>query len=175
MRTDPRPERIRLLATDVDGVLTDGRITIADDGTETKAFHVRDGSGIKYAQRSGIPVAFITGRSSRLVARRAEELGVTDVFQGAIDKRVPFAEILERHGLDPLEVAYVGDDLIDIPILRQVGFAAAVADARPEVVEVSHIVTEARGGEGALREVVEILLKAQGRWDAILERYRSPR
>ncbi len=174
MRNDPDLEGIRLFATDVDGVLTDGRIYIASDGTEMKAFHVRDGSAIKYAQRAGIPVAFITGRSSALVDQRAKELGVKDVFQGAIDKRIPFAELLERHGLTAREVAYVGDDLLDVPILRQVGFAVAVADARPEVIEVSHVVAEAKGGEGAVREVVETILKAQGLWDGILERYRKP-
>jgi 3-deoxy-D-manno-octulosonate 8-phosphate phosphatase (KDO 8-P phosphatase) len=173
MRHDPKPERIRLLATDVDGVLTDGRIYMTDTGAEMKAFHVRDGSGIKYAQRAGIPVVFITGRSSSLVDRRARELGVTEVFQGAIDKREPFAKILDRHDLSPEDVAYVGDDLLDIPLLRQVGFAAAVADARPEVVEVCHVVLEARGGDGALREVVELILKAQGRWDSTLARYRE--
>ncbi len=174
MRNDPNIQGIRLLATDVDGVMTDGRIYMGNDGAEMKAFHVRDGSGIKYAQRAGIPVAFITGRSSKLVDRRAEELGVKEVFQGAIDKRLPFAELLERHGLEPREVAYVGDDLLDIPIMRQVGYAAAVADARPEVIEVSHVVTETKGGEGAVREVVETILKAQGLWDGIMERYRKP-
>jgi len=174
MRNDPNLTGIRLLATDVDGVMTDGRIILGNDGEEMKSFHVRDGSGIKYAQRAGIPVAFITGRSSALVDRRAEELGVKEVFQGAIDKRLPFAELLERHGLAPQEIAYIGDDLLDVPILRQVGYAAAVADAHEEVIAVSHVVTDAKGGEGAVREVVETILKARDLWDGIMERYRRP-
>ena len=109
MRTDATPERIRLLATDVDGVLTDGRIFLASDGTEMKAFHVRDGAGIKYAQRAGLTVAFITGRSSPLVELRASELGVTEIFQGAIDKHIPFEELLEKHEIEPGEVCYIGD------------------------------------------------------------------
>jgi 3-deoxy-D-manno-octulosonate 8-phosphate phosphatase (KDO 8-P phosphatase) len=173
MRTDASPERVRILATDVDGVLTDGRIYLASDGTEMKAFHVRDGAGIKYAQRAGLIVAFITGRSSPLVEHRAAELGVTDIFQGAIDKRIPFAELLAKHEIDPGEVCYIGDDLLDIPILSRVGFAVAVADARPEVIEVCHHVTDAAGGGGAMREVVEHLLKIQGQWADILARYQD--
>jgi 3-deoxy-D-manno-octulosonate 8-phosphate phosphatase (KDO 8-P phosphatase) len=173
MSSEGRAERVALPITDVDGVLTDGRIFLADDGTEMKGFHVRDGAGVVYARRAGIPVALITGRSSALVARRAMELGITDVFQGAIDKRPPFLELLRRHDLAPEQVAYVGDDLLDLPLLTRVGFAVTVADAVPEVREVAHHVTDAPGGGGALREVVEVILRAQGRWDAVVARYRD--
>jgi len=174
MRTNGTPERVRLLATDVDGVLTDGRIYLSADGGEMKAFHVRDGAGIKYAQRAGLTVAFITGRSSPLVDRRAAELGVTEVHQGAIDKRVPFRAMIEAGGVAREEICYVGDDLLDLPILRSVGFAVAVADAHPDVIDASHHVTDAPGGGGALREVVELILKRQGLWEDITARYGEP-
>ena len=165
--------RTKLLVIDVDGTMTDGKIYIDAEGNEIKAFDAHDGSALALLAKSGIRVAFITGRSSPLVDHRAAELGVTEVYQGAIDKRIPFDTLLAKLEIEPDEVCYIGDDLLDLPILRRVGFAVAVADARPEVVEVCHHVSNAAGGGGAVREVVEHLLKIQGRWEDILARYQE--
>lgn len=165
-----RAAGIECLLTDVDGVLTDGSILLSTD-EELKRFHVWDGSGIKYAQRAGLRVGFITGRSSETVARRAAELGVEDLHMGAIRKLPVLEEVIARHGLDPQQIAYVGDDLIDLPILTRVGLAVAVPEAHEEVLSRVHLVTRTPGGRGALREVIEIILKARGDWDAVMERY----
>ncbi len=164
-------EKIKLLLLDVDGVLTDGRIIYDSNGVEYKAFDVKDGHGIKLVQRAGIRVGIITGRDSQVVALRAAELGIDLVYQGAKDKRVPFQDILEKLALTPEEVAYVGDDVIDIPVMRAVGFAAAVADAMEEVKPVAHMVTKRCGGRGAVREVCDHLLRESGRWSAVTSRY----
>ena len=163
--------RIKLLLLDVDGVLTDGRIIYDDRSSEAKAFDVKDGHGLKLLQRAGFRVGIITGRQSEVVARRAEELGISLVYQNAKDKRVPFGQILDDLGLSPEEVAYVGDDLIDLPILRQVGFAVAVADASPHIKPHVDLVTEKPGGRGAVREVCDHLLIETGRWDDVTSRY----
>jgi len=165
-----RAAGIECLLTDVDGVLTNGTILLSSD-EELKQFHVWDGSGIKYAQRAGLRVGFITGRRSETVARRAAELGVEDLHMGAIRKLPVLEEVMARHGLEPQQIAYVGDDLIDIPILTRVGLAAAVPEAHEEVLSRVHMVTRAPGGRGALREVIEIILKARGDWDGVMERY----
>lgn len=162
---------IRLLLLDVDGVMTDGRIIYDDRGGETKAFDVKDGHGIKLLQRAGIRVGIITGRQSPVVDRRAAELGIDLVYQGAKDKLVPFREVLHKTGLDCAAVAYVGDDLVDLPILRQVGFAATVADAHDEVRPHVHYVTTRPGGHGAVREICDLLLKETGRWATVTARY----
>lgn len=164
-------EKIKLLLLDVDGVLTDGRIIYDSAGDETKAFDVKDGHGIKLVQRAGIRVGIITGRESAVVARRAEELGIDLVYQGVKDKRIPFAEILEKLALGPDEVAYVGDDVVDLPVMRLVGFAATVADAVDEVKPYAHMVTKRSGGCGAVREVCDYLLRESGRWAAVTEHY----
>lgn len=163
--------RINLLLLDVDGILTDGRIIINDRGEETKAFHVRDGHGIKLVQRAGIRVGLLTGRESGVVVHRAAELGIDLVVQGAKDKLIEFEALLERESLTSAEVAYLGDDLIDLPVLRRVGFSATVADGVPEVrAEVDYVSAHA-GGDGAVREVCEMLLKAKGVWERVTERY----
>lgn len=164
-------EKIRLLLLDVDGVMTDGRIIYDDRGTETKAFDVKDGHGLKLLQRAGIRVGIITGRQSAVVERRAAELGIELVYQGAKDKMLPFLEILHKTGLTAEQVAYVGDDLPDLPILRRVGFAATVADAIEEIKPHVHYVTERRGGRGAVREICDLLLKETGRWAGVSGRY----
>ena len=156
--------RIRLLVLDVDGVLTDGAITYTDAGDELKTFHVRDGSAIKLWHLAGHGSAIISGRSSRAVARRAAELGIRDVLQGQADKATALDEILSRMGVTADETAVIGDDLPDLPLFSRAGFAAAVADAVPELRAAAGLVTMAPGGRGAVREVVEYLLKAQGRW-----------
>jgi 3-deoxy-D-manno-octulosonate 8-phosphate phosphatase (KDO 8-P phosphatase) len=155
---------IRLLVLDVDGVLTDGRITYTSDGVELKSFHVRDGSGLVFWQRLGGKVAIISGRTSRAVDVRAAELGIAVVEQGSGNKRAAFDRVLEATDSRAAEACAVGDDLPDLPLLRTCGLAAAVADACPEVRAAAHYVTQSPGGHGAVREVVELLLRAQGRW-----------
>lgn len=166
---------LRLLIFDVDGVLTDGRIIYHDDGSEIKAFDVQDGHGIKLLQRAGIEVALITGRFCRAVEHRALGLGITKVYQGARDKLEAYAEILEETGLKDNEIGFLGDDLIDIPLLRRVGFAAVVPNAVSHVKPYAHYVTRAAGGHGACRELCELLLQVQGLWEGVTERYlRDP-
>lgn len=163
--------RIKLLLLDVDGVMTDGRIIYLNDGGEAKAFDVKDGHGLKLIQRAGIQVGIITGRQSDIVARRAAELGIELVYQGAKDKMQPFMEILEKLGLEPSEVAYVGDDLVDLPVMRRVGFSATVADASDDIKPYVDLVTSRPGGRGAVREVCDFLLKKSGLWTSVTNRY----
>jgi 3-deoxy-D-manno-octulosonate 8-phosphate phosphatase (KDO 8-P phosphatase) len=163
--------KVRLLILDVDGVMTDGRIIIDDAGLESKHFDVKDGHGLKVLMRYGIEVVLLTGRSSRVVDHRAADLGITEVHQGIRNKAEAFSDILERRKLAPEETAYIGDDVVDIPLLKRVGFAAAVADAVPEVRHVADYVTNRPGGRGAVREVCEVILKAQGRWTEVAARY----
>jgi 3-deoxy-D-manno-octulosonate 8-phosphate phosphatase (KDO 8-P phosphatase) len=162
---------IKLLILDVDGVLTDGSIILDNHGNELKSFHVRDGHGIKMMIRAGIHVALITGRHSRVVERRARELGVTEIFQKCFDKRAAYKELAERYSLNDSEIAYVGDDIVDIPILKRSGLSVAVADAEDEVRAVAMMITKMRGGRGAVREVCDLILKAKGIWQDILDGY----
>src|SRR5210317_631889 len=163
--------RIKLLLLDVDGVMTDGRIIYLNDGGEAKAFDVKDGHGLKLIQRAGIKVGIITGRQSDIVARRAAELGIELVYQGAKDKMQPFMEILEKLGLKASEVAYVGDDLVDLPVMRLVGFSATVADASDDIKPYVDLVTGRPGGRGAVREVCDLLLKQSSLWTSVTSRY----
>jgi 3-deoxy-D-manno-octulosonate 8-phosphate phosphatase (KDO 8-P phosphatase) len=158
-----RAKKIRLLLLDVDGVLTDGRIIIDDRGVETKQFHSRDGQGIALLLRAGIEVGFISARASPAVRRRAKELGVRLVRQGVRDKLQAYDEIKRERGLRDLEIAYVGDDLVDWPLLRRTGLAVCVGDGWRELRPRVHWVTRAFGGAGAVREVADLLLKAQGK------------
>ena len=162
---------IKLLLLDVDGVMTDGRIIYDNQGNELKAFDVKDGHGLKMLQRAGITVGIITGRSSDLVARRAAELGIDILYQKALNKLEPYLEILSEQGLADRQVAYVGDDIVDLPVLRRVGFGVTVADANPEVLPLVDYVTQRPGGRGAVREVCDLLLKAQGKWHELTARY----
>ena len=156
-----RARGIKLMIFDVDGVLTDGRLYLSDSGEEMKAFNTRDGQGIKLLREAGIAVGMITARSSRVVERRARELGIELLRQGAADKASAFAELLSGQNLDASEAGYMGDDLADLPVLIRCGFAATVASA-PEVVRTrAHYVARAAGGEGAAREVCEFILKSQ--------------
>jgi 3-deoxy-D-manno-octulosonate 8-phosphate phosphatase (KDO 8-P phosphatase) len=168
-----RCARIEVLVLDVDGVLTDGRIVYTDAGEEIKAFHVRDGSGLKLWTSLGKHAGIITGRRSAIVDRRAKELGIQAVTQGADDKRVAMEQMLKSLGGTPEQTCVVGDDIVDIAMMRTAGLAVAVADACPEAKEDAHYVTEARGGRGAVREVIELILRAQGRWQDIVARYRQ--
>jgi len=166
-----RCRAIRLLLLDVDGVLTDGRIVYDDHGVETKAFDVKDGHGLKLLQRAGVRIGIITGRQSRLVEVRAAERGIDLLYQGVKDKLEPYQRILAELGLRDAEVAYVGDDIVDLPILCRVGFAATVADAVEDVKPHVHYVCQRPGGRGAIREVCDLLLKESGAWGAVTARY----
>jgi YrbI family 3-deoxy-D-manno-octulosonate 8-phosphate phosphatase len=165
---DQRCARIEMLVLDVDGVLTDGRIIYSAQGDEVKAFHVRDGSGLKFWLQRGKRAGIITGRTSPIVAQRAGELGVTAVVQGAEDKLAAFLQMLREQELEAGQVCCVGDDLPDMPLLRRSGLAVAVADACGEARQAAHHVTAAAGGRGAVREVIELILRSQGRWAEVL-------
>ena len=165
--------RVRLFLTDVDGVLTDGGIIYDAAGVESKRFHVRDGHGIKMLHRAGVAVGIITGRVSETVAVRARELGIGIVRQGARDKVAAWREILAETGIPPAETAYVGDDIVDLPLLRAVGFSAAPSDAEPYVLDAVQFVASRPGGHGAVREIIEFLLRSRGSWDAVTAKYFS--
>ncbi|HUK40347.1 MAG TPA: HAD-IIIA family hydrolase [Candidatus Acidoferrales bacterium] len=160
--------KVKLLLLDVDGVLTDGGIIIDSRGGETKRFDVKDGQGIALLVRAGITVGFVTSRSSRVVARRAKELGVGIVYQGVQDKADAYNEIKKNTGFQDEQIAFVGDDISDLPLMRRVGLAVAVKDSWPGVRLRADYVTQARGGCGAVREVSELLLKAQNTWRKLL-------
>jgi 3-deoxy-D-manno-octulosonate 8-phosphate phosphatase (KDO 8-P phosphatase) len=163
-----RCEPIELLAVDVDGVLTDGVIAIDDQGFETKHFHVRDGLAYTLWHRAGKQSAIVSGRRAAAVDRRALDLKISHVLQGLDRKAEPFHALIAGLGLVPRQICFVGDDLPDLPILRAVGLAACPCDAVAEVQHAAHLVTTARGGRGAVREVVEVILKSQGCWDSLI-------
>ncbi|MFO0798860.1 MAG: HAD hydrolase family protein [Gemmataceae bacterium] len=167
-----RAARIRLLLLDVDGVLTDGRVVYADDGTEVKRFHVRDGSGLKFWRDAGKRAAIVSGRSSSAVTRRAAELGIAPVLQAQADKRPAFERVLAEVGVAAAEVCAVGDDLPDLPVLLLTGLAVAVADAAPEVRAAADYVTVAPGGAGAVREAIEWLMTLTGEWQRVVASFR---
>lgn len=160
---------VRLLLLDVDGVLSDGRIVYDAHGTEIKTFDVKDGHGIKMLQKAGIIVGIVSGRTSRVVNVRAKELGIDILYQGISDKTLPYNEITEQLGLRDEEIAYIGDDVVDLPILRRVGFAVATADAVDDIRPYVHYVTNRYGGRGAVREVCDLILKVKGEWQAVME------
>ena len=166
-----RAAAVRLLVLDVDGVLTDGRLYYSADGEAMKAFDVTDGLGIKMAQQAGVEFAIITGRRSEIVAERAEELGIEEVHQRILDKLGRLREVLDRKGLPWNAVGYIGDDLIDVPAMRRVGFAAAPQDARTEALEAAHWVSRRNGGRGAVRDVIEFVLKQAGKWERAAGRF----
>lgn len=174
MTLDERLARVELLLLDVDGVLTDGRVILDDRGVETKAFDVTDGHGLKLLQRAGVSVGFVTGRRSRVVEHRARELGILEVHQGVKEKLPVVRAILARRGLAPDRMGYVGDDVVDLPVLLQAGLAVTVPDAPAYVRERVHWVTERPGGRGAVREVCEAVLRARGAWEAVTAKYFSP-
>jgi len=165
------PGNIKMVIFDVDGVLTDGGIIINDYGEESKCFNAQDGSGIKYLARAGLKVALISGRQSSVVALRARELGIEDVYQREMVKLRAFRKLLEKHGMTADESCYVGDDLPDVPVMRKAGFPVAVANARPEVKAEAAYVTTAEGGRGAAREVAELILKDLAKWESVIARY----
>jgi 3-deoxy-D-manno-octulosonate 8-phosphate phosphatase (KDO 8-P phosphatase) len=173
-----RAAKIKLLLMDVDGVMTDGKLYYVPgpDGAmvETKGFDSRDGIGLQWARWFGIETGVISGRDSPALVARARQVGMKYIYQGHIEKNPLYEEILAQASVGNERVAYIGDDLTDAPILARAGLAAAPANARPEVKKIVHLVTEAAGGGGAVREVIEVLLRAQGKWDEILRKYGLP-
>ncbi|MBO4400376.1 MAG: HAD-IIIA family hydrolase [Selenomonadaceae bacterium] len=168
-----RAKKIRLVIFDVDGTLTDGGIYIGAGGELFKAFNCHDGFGITVAHGAGLQTAILTGRESICTANRAKELGITAVKQGHMNKRGAYRELKAEFNLRDEEIAYVGDDILDLPVFVQVGFRAAVGDAKTEVKERAHFVAENAGGRGAVREVLEFILKAQGKWAEIIRQYTT--
>ena len=166
-----RASRIKLLLMDCDGVLTDGRLWLLENGEEQKSFNTRDGLGLHLLHRAGLKSGIISGRKSSGVARRAGELGIEFVTQGDPNKIGAFEDLLRLARVDEREVAFIGDDLTDIPLMQRSELAVAVADAVAEARAVAHYVTRAEGGNGAVREVIELILKAQGRWGDLIEEY----
>jgi len=162
---------IRLLLLDVDGVMTDGRIIYDGNGLETKCFNVKDGHGIKMLQRYGIEIGIITGRTSVVVDIRARELGIELVYQGALKKLESYDDVKQKTGLTDNQIAYMGDDIVDIPVMRRVGFSAAPPDSLPEVLAVADYVSSCGGGRGAVREICDLILKGRGVWNEIVKRY----
>ena len=158
--------QIELVIFDVDGVLTDGGLFFGDDGQEYKAFHSRDGHGMKMLRRSGVEIAIITGRTSKVVEHRMANLGIEHVYQGKAEKLPAFEELIERLGVSAEQVAYVGDDVVDLPVMLRVGLAVAVADAHPLVLQHAHWHTPHGGGTGAARDVCELIMEARGTLDA---------
>jgi 3-deoxy-D-manno-octulosonate 8-phosphate phosphatase (KDO 8-P phosphatase) len=166
-----RVERVKILVLDVDGVLTDGRLFYHDDGTESKAFDVRDGHGIKMLKQAGIETVIISGRSCPMVEKRAADLGVSEVVQGARDKVQILEEILSKRRLRLEEVAFVGDDVLDLTVMNRAGFAVAVADASEHLFDTAHYMTLAPGGRGAVREVAELILGVQELWNKVASQH----
>lgn len=164
---------IKLAVFDVDGVLTNGQLILGESGNEYKAFHVRDGHGLVMLLESGCHIAVITARSSAIVAERMASLGIKYVYQGEKDKGARLMALIDELGIQREQVAYTGDDVIDLPAMTKVGLPIAVADARPEVKEYADWVTEERGGRGAVREVCELIMKAQGKFDTKIKTYLS--
>jgi 3-deoxy-D-manno-octulosonate 8-phosphate phosphatase (KDO 8-P phosphatase) len=166
-----RAAKIELILMDVDGVLTDGRVLMLSNGVETRSFDIHDGLGIRMAQHVGIGFGIISGRKSAVVDERARSLGIDEVHQNVLRKGELLDGILERRSLAPEATCFIGDDLIDLPLMRRVGLAAAPASARPEVRAAAHFVSELDGGRGAVRDVVDLVLRARGDWDTVTERY----
>jgi 3-deoxy-D-manno-octulosonate 8-phosphate phosphatase (KDO 8-P phosphatase) len=166
-----RVEQVKILVLDVDGVMTDGRLIYHDDGTESKAFDVRDGHGIKMLKQAGIETALISGRRSPLVEKRAADLGITEVAQGVRDKVPILEKILAKKRLEFEAAAFVGDDVVDLTVMKRVGFAVVVADASEHLFDTAHYVTLAPGGRGAVREVAELILGVQGLWNEVARLY----
>lgn len=169
-----RAAKITTLVADVDGVLTDGRIVYAEHGDELKFFDAQDGAGLVFWNRVGLRSALITARSSRLAGRRAKEMRIDYVSQKALVKLPVYEQLLKKWRLTDEQVCVIGDDLMEYPLLRRAGLAVAVANAVDEVKQIAHYTTQHSGGRGAVREVIELILKAKGLWDEVMQRYRDP-
>ena len=168
---EERAARVRLILFDVDGVLTDGKILLHADGTESKVFDIKDGTGIVWAQRLGLTVGLLSARSSAATTQRAAQLGITLVYQGVASKLDAYDQITASLTLGDSQIAYMGDDVLDLPVLTRVGLATAPADAASDVRTRVHWVAQANGGAGAARELIELILRSQGRWDSLIAGY----
>lgn len=166
-----RAKQISLAIFDVDGVMTDGGLYLDDNGIESKRFHARDGLGLRMLQNSGVELAIITGRTSGVVTHRSAELDIKHVYQGRKDKLPAFEELCAATGKSPHEIAYMGDDIVDLPVMRRVGLALTVPGACQEIAGIAHWVSTASGGNGAAREACEFILRAKGQYDSAIERY----
>lgn len=164
-------KHIRLAIFDVDGVLTDGRLYYDDHGNEFKAFHAHDGHGMKLLQESGVPIAIITARQSKLVNKRMQDLGIQYVYQGARDKLIAFEALITQLEIKPTECCYVGDDILDLAVMRRCGVAITVPTGHELVKEYAQYITQAQAGQGAAREVCDMIVKAQGKWDTLMAHY----
>lgn len=171
LRLTERAKQIKMIVLDVDGVLTNGLMYFDREGESLKAFHVHDGLGIALAHNAGIQTAIITGRTSEMVRLRAAELQIDDLYQGTLTKITAIQQLIVKYTLTLSQICYVGDDLNDLPLLEQVGLACAVANAVDEVKAVSHFMTSLPGGAGAVRQVIEMILKAQGKWESTVAAY----
>jgi 3-deoxy-D-manno-octulosonate 8-phosphate phosphatase (KDO 8-P phosphatase) len=171
--TDARAAKIKLLLFDVDGVLTDGKILLHADGSESKTFDIKDGTAIVWAQRLGLTVGFLSARTSAATSQRAAQLGITLIHQGVRSKLDTYDQIADSLMLDDEQVAYMGDDILDLPVLLRVGLAAAPSDAAQDVRTRVHWVSQCKGGSGAARELIELILRAQGRWESLVATYLS--
>ena len=166
-----RAKRVKVFIVDIDGVMTDGRIVYSGYGEELKFFDVQDGFGISLLNRAGIKTVIITAKKSKIVRHRARDLKVAMAYQGFLDKLAPFNDLLKRFNVTPEEVCFIGDDLIDIPILKRAGLAVAVPNGVDEVKKIAHHITANRGGRGAVREICDLILKSQGKWDLVTSKY----
>ena len=171
MSVEAKASAVRLLLFDVDGVLTDGAVLMHADGSESKSFHIRDGAALVWAQRAGLSVGFLSARTSGATAQRAAQLGIRIVSQGVAHKADAYEAICRQAGLEDSAVAFMGDDLLDLPVLSRVGLSAAPADAAPEVLASVDWVSSSGGGRGAARELIELVLRAQGRWNDVVQQY----
>ena len=170
---ESRMKRVRIVLMDLDGVLTDGHVVYGDYGDELKFYDIQDGMGIDLLRQGSILTVIVSGRKSRVNTRRAKELKISGIYQGVNDKLKVFAKLLKKHGVGPDEVCCIGDDLVDIPIMSRSGFAAAVQNAVPEVKAVAQFVTTKPGGRGAVREIADRILRAQGKWQAVTQKYSA--
>ena len=173
MNNQDRAQKIKMILMDVDGTLTDGRLLILSDGEELKTYNVRDGTGILMAHLAGLKTGIITGKVSKSLEIRAAKLKMLEVYQGILDKKSALAEIMNKHHLGSEEIAYIGDDLGDLNVLKSVGLAGAVADAHPEVKKHSHYICKTVGGSGAVREFIEFILGAQNKWKIVEQEFKN--
>jgi 3-deoxy-D-manno-octulosonate 8-phosphate phosphatase (KDO 8-P phosphatase) len=171
MTQEPNLNNIKLLVMDVDGVLTQGDVIIHHDGSESKSFNVLDGHGIRMWHRAGLKTAIMSGRTAEATRHRAEQLEITYVYQGCTEKVPVLERLLKESGLSAEQLAYIGDDVLDLPVMKRVGFAAAVSNAVDELKQQAHYVTKLSGGRGAVRETIEYILKKTGQWPNLVERY----
>ena len=173
MKEKDRALKVKMILMDVDGTLTDGTLLVMSDGEELKSYNVRDGLGILLAHLAGLKTGIITGKKSKSLEKRAEKLSIFELHQGVLDKKEALAEILEKNKLDLDEVAYIGDDLGDLDVMKSVGLAGAVADAHPLIKKHSHFICKKPGGKGAVREFIEFILESQDKWEALEARIKD--